>query len=167
MVYFLIKQKINIQIIEKHYFLSLSPLVIFEKMDMENIRQVLEDAAQTFLSAANTITNERRREAEKVSWVQKRIDTYFQIVLLIGFSPISSFTIFTWPISIFNRTFIIKLCCLSNTNCTSRRYRQRMVVVRRYDQRTSRSISSLICLFKLFNIIRTCSGTSSANFSCY
>ncbi|CAF0749134.1 unnamed protein product [Adineta steineri] len=35
-------------------------------MDMENIRQVLEDAAQTFLSAANTITNERRREAEKV-----------------------------------------------------------------------------------------------------
>ena len=33
---------------------------------MENIRQVLEDAAQTFLSAANTITNERRREAEKV-----------------------------------------------------------------------------------------------------
>jgi hypothetical protein len=39
----------------------------FEKnMDMENIRQVLEDAAQTFLSPANTITNERRREAEKV-----------------------------------------------------------------------------------------------------
>jgi hypothetical protein len=39
----------------------------FEKtMDMENIRHVLEDAAQTFLSAANTITNERRREAEKV-----------------------------------------------------------------------------------------------------
>jgi len=39
----------------------------FERnMDMENIRQVLEDAAQTFLSAANTITNERRREAEKV-----------------------------------------------------------------------------------------------------
>ncbi|CAF3976550.1 unnamed protein product, partial [Rotaria magnacalcarata] len=35
-------------------------------MDMENIRQVLEDAAQIFLSAANTITNERRREAEKV-----------------------------------------------------------------------------------------------------
>ncbi|UJR16295.1 hypothetical protein I4U23_003201 [Adineta vaga] len=35
-------------------------------MDMENVRQVLEDAAQTFLSAANTITNERRREAEKV-----------------------------------------------------------------------------------------------------
>jgi hypothetical protein len=33
---------------------------------MENIRHVLEDAAQTFLSAANTITNERRREAEKV-----------------------------------------------------------------------------------------------------
>ncbi len=35
-------------------------------MDMDNIRHVLEDAAQTFLSAANTITNERRREAEKV-----------------------------------------------------------------------------------------------------
>ncbi|CAF1095043.1 unnamed protein product [Rotaria sordida] len=35
-------------------------------MDMENIRQVLEDAAQIFLSAAHTITNERRREAEKV-----------------------------------------------------------------------------------------------------
>jgi len=33
---------------------------------MENVRQVLEEAAQTFLSAANTITNERRREAEKV-----------------------------------------------------------------------------------------------------
>ena len=36
-------------------------------MDLENIRHVLEDAAQTFLSAANTITTERRREAEKVS----------------------------------------------------------------------------------------------------
>ncbi|CAF0801967.1 unnamed protein product [Adineta ricciae] len=35
-------------------------------MNMENIRQVLEDAAQVFLSAANTITNERRREAEKI-----------------------------------------------------------------------------------------------------
>ena len=35
-------------------------------MNMENIRQWLEDAAQTFLSPANTITNDRRREAEKV-----------------------------------------------------------------------------------------------------
>lgn len=35
-------------------------------MDMENIRQVLENAAQIFLSPANTITNDRRREAEKV-----------------------------------------------------------------------------------------------------
>lgn len=36
------------------------------KMNMENIRQWLEDAAQTFLSPANTIANDRRREAEKV-----------------------------------------------------------------------------------------------------
>lgn len=63
MAYFLIKQKINI---EKSIFSSLL-FFLFSKMDMENIRQVLEDAAQTFLSAANTITNERRREAEKVN----------------------------------------------------------------------------------------------------
>lgn len=55
MVNFLLKQN-------KHIFL----LSKRKNMDMENIRQVLEDAAQTFLSAANTITNERRREAEKV-----------------------------------------------------------------------------------------------------
>ena len=36
------------------------------KMNMENVRQWLEDAAQTFLSPANSITNDRRREAEKV-----------------------------------------------------------------------------------------------------
>ena len=35
-------------------------------MDMGSIRQVLENAAQVFLSPANTITNDRRREAEKV-----------------------------------------------------------------------------------------------------
>lgn len=50
-------------------------------MDMEGIRQVLEDAAQTFLSAANTITNERRREAEKVSYI-----CYFDFVVILGVS---------------------------------------------------------------------------------
>ena len=35
-------------------------------MDMKSICQILEDAAQIFLSPANSITNGRRREAEKV-----------------------------------------------------------------------------------------------------
>ncbi len=61
---------------------------------MENIRQVLEDAAQTFLSAANTITNERRREAEKVLW-KFHLNILHCIDFFSGFSAISSFTIFT------------------------------------------------------------------------
>ncbi len=62
---------------------------------MENIRQVLEDAAQTFLSAANTITNERRREAEKV--IENFLLNIFNrnLFFLLGFFTISSFTIFT------------------------------------------------------------------------
>jgi len=59
MVNFLIKQN-------KHIYIERREKKFERNMDMENIRQVLEDAAQTFLSAANTITNERRREAEKV-----------------------------------------------------------------------------------------------------
>ncbi len=64
MVNFLIKQNKTHLYYRTIRTLSLS---LERNMDMENIRQVLEDAAQTFLSAANTITNERRREAEKVS----------------------------------------------------------------------------------------------------
>jgi hypothetical protein len=67
---------------------------------MENIRQVLEDAAQTFLSAANTITNERRREAEKVFIIFFFSSSLFSF--LLGFFTISSFTIFTRLISLFN-----------------------------------------------------------------
>ena len=68
MVYFLIKQKkVNISNrTNRKLVLFLLVRTYLSKMDMDNIRQVLEDAAQTFLSAANTITNERRREAEKV-----------------------------------------------------------------------------------------------------
>lgn len=45
-------------------------------MEMENIRQVLEDAAQVFLSPANSITNERRREAEKVRWKISNLNVF-------------------------------------------------------------------------------------------
>ena len=97
---------------------------------MENIRQVLEDAAQTFLSAANTITNERRREAEKVGGTSHFEYRFIGRISLAGFSSISSFPILLRFISVSNRTFFLQLRGLSNLNRSSRRYRQRMVVTR-------------------------------------
>ena len=78
-------------------------------MNLENIRQVLEDAAQTFLSAANTITSERRREAEKV-----RLD-FFLIDLIdncgyflpSGVLAISSFAILSRSVLVFDRAFVV------------------------------------------------------------